>query len=219
MHVQALAGLEALAHLPAAAGFLMEAELRALAAQTMHDVAHGPYTGEISGPMLVELGVTYVILGHSERRAYCGEADDAINRKLRSALAYGIVPILAVGETALEHERGETQARVASQTRAAFDGVAPADVARCVVAYEPIWAIGTGLNDSPQNANAAIAHIRGCVAGLDRARILYGGSMKGDNAAALMAMPDIDGGLIGGASLTAASFAAVIDGARAKVAS
>ena len=188
----------------------------ALAAQTMHDSAHGPFTGEIAAPMLVELGVTYVILGHSERRAYCGESDDAVNRKVRSALAYGMIPIVAVGESASEHERGETHARVMLQTRAAFANVPLADVARCVVAYEPIWAIGTGLNDSPDNANAVIAQIRASVAGLANARILYGGSMKGDNAAVLMAMPEIDGGLIGGASLTAATFAAVIDGARTK---
>lgn len=188
----------------------------ALAAQTMHDFAHGPYTGEVSAPMLVEIGVRYVIIGHSERRAFCGESDDAVNRKVRSALANGIVPIVAVGETAPEHELGETHAKVTLQTRAAFADVATDDIARCVVAYEPIWAIGTGLVDSPENASAVIAQIRACVDGLAHARILYGGSMKGDNASALMAMPQIDGGLIGGASLTAPAFAAVIDGARAK---
>ncbi len=188
----------------------------ALAAQTMHDFAHGPYTGEISAPMLVEIGVTYVILGHSERRAFCGETDDAINRKVRSALLHGMIPIVAVGETASEHQLGETRAKVTLQTRAAFSGVDPQDVSRCVVAYEPIWAIGTGLTDTPKNANAVTAEIRACVPGLDHARILYGGSMKGDNAAMLMAMPQIDGGLIGGASLAAETFAAVIGGASAK---
>ncbi len=186
----------------------------ALAAQTMHDFAHGPYTGEISAPMLAEIGVRFVIIGHSERRAFCGESDDAVNRKVRSSLAHGIVPIVAVGETASEHELGETHAKVTLQTRAAFLGVSSEDVARCVVAYEPIWAIGTGLVDSPENANEVIAQIRACVDGLARARILYGGSMKGENAAALMAMSEIDGGLIGGASLTAPAFAAVIAGAR-----
>ncbi len=188
----------------------------ALAAQTMHDFAHGPYTGEISAPMLAEIGVRFVIIGHSERRAFCGESDDAVNRKVRSSLAHGIVPIVAVGETASEHELGETHAKVTLQTRAAFLGVSSEDVARCVVAYEPIWAIGTGLVDSPENANEVIAQIRACVDGLARARILYGGSMKGENAAALMAMSEIDGGLIGGASLTAPAFAAVIAGARSK---
>ena len=188
----------------------------ALGAQTMHDFAHGPFTGEVSAPMLAEIGVRFVIVGHSERRAFCGESDDAVNRKVRSALAHGIMPIVAVGETASEHELGETHAKVTLQTRAAFLGVSRDDVARCVVAYEPIWAIGTGLVDSAENANAVIAQIRACVDGLAHARILYGGSMKGDNAAALMAMPEIDGGLIGGASLTAPEFAAVIDGARSK---
>ena len=187
-----------------------------LAAQTMHDFVHGPYTGEISAPMLAEIGVRFVIIGHSERRAFCGESDDAVNRKVRSSLAHGIVPIVAVGETASEHELGETHAKVTLQTRAAFLGVSSEDVARCVVAYEPIWAIGTGLVDSPENANEVIAQIRACVDGLARARILYGGSMKGENAAALMAMSEIDGGLIGGASLTAPAFAAVIAGARSK---
>ncbi len=188
----------------------------ALAAQTMHDFAHGPFTGEVSAPMLVELGIRYVILGHSERRAFCAESDDGINRKVRSALTHGMTPIVAVGETAEEHALGETHAKVTLQTRAAFEGVAPEDVARCVVAYEPIWAIGTGLVDSPENANDVIARIRASVAGLAHARILYGGSMKGDNAAALMAQPQIDGGLIGGASLTADAFGAVIAATRVR---
>lgn len=186
----------------------------ALAAQTMHDVAHGAFTGEISAAMLREVGVTYVILGHSERRAFCGESDDGINRKVRSALINGMTPIVAVGETATEHELGQTHARVSYQVRAAFDGIAPEDVARCVVAYEPIWAIGTGLNDSPDNASDVIGKIRTSVAGLANARILYGGSMKGENAAALLAQPTIDGGLIGGASLTAVAFGAIVAAAR-----
>ncbi|GAC1544080.1 MAG: triose-phosphate isomerase [Vulcanimicrobiaceae bacterium] len=188
----------------------------ALAAQTMHDFAQGPFTGEIGAPMLAELGVSYVILGHSERRAHCNESDEGINRKVRSALANGMTPIVAVGETASEHDQGQTHAKVTLQTRAAFDGVPATDVARCVVAYEPIWAIGTGSNDDPANADDVIGQIRSCVAGLATARILYGGSMKGENAAALMARPQIDGGLIGGASLTAPAFAAVIDAARVR---
>lgn len=184
-----------------------------LAAQTMHEGEHGAYTGEISPVMLEEIGVRWVILGHSERRADCNETDGGVSRKVRSALAHGLIPIVAVGETREEHERGETQAKVVRQTRAAFDGVAPEDVARCVVAYEPIWAIGTGLVDEPPNANAVIGEIRASVAGLERARILYGGSMKGENAAALMEQPEIDGGLIGGASLKAATFLAVVEAA------
>ncbi len=182
----------------------------ALAAQTMHESDHGPYTGEISAPMLREIGVTYVILGHSERRAACGETDAGVNRKVRAALAHGLTPIVAVGESELEHARHLTVAIVTRQARAAFEGVAPADVARCVVAYEPIWAIGTGLFDSPENANAVIGAIRGSVEGLSGARLLYGGSMKSDNAAALMAQPNIDGGLVGGASLQAATFLGIV---------
>ena len=188
----------------------------ALAAQTMHDFVHGAFTGEIGAPMLVELDVTYVILGHSERRAFSNETDAGINRRVRSALVHGITPIVAVGETADEHAHGETHAKVTLQTRAAFDGVDASDVARCVVAYEPIWAIGTGLVDDPENANAVIGGIRASVTGLGNARILYGGSMKGENAAALMAQPQIDGGLIGGASLAATTFGPVIDAARAR---
>lgn len=186
-----------------------------VAAQTMHEGQNGAFTGEVSAPMLCELGVTHVILGHSERRAYNAESDDAVHRKVRAALAYGLTPIVAVGETPSEHAAGITHAIVTAQTQLAFAGVSPADVAGCVVAYEPIWAIGTGMSDTPDNANRVIAHIRGSVAGLSDARILYGGSMKPDNAAALMAMSDIDGGLIGGASLRADSFAAIVACVRA----
>jgi triosephosphate isomerase len=189
-----------------------------LGAQNMHETDHGPFTGEISPVMLRELGVTYVILGHSERRASCNETDAGVSRKVRSALEHGLTPIVAVGETEDEHRRELTRSRVTSQTRAAFIDVAPADVARCVVAYEPIWAIGTGLVDAPESANGVMAEIRACVPGLQGARILYGGSMKGENAAALMAQPDIDGGLIGGASLSAVAFAAVIDAAAPRAA-
>jgi triosephosphate isomerase (TIM) len=184
-----------------------------LGAQTMHESEHGPFTGEISPLMLLELGVTYVILGHSERRATCNETDAGVARKVRSALAHGLTPIVAVGETAEEHQRDETLARVTHQTRAAFAEVTAGDVARCVVAYEPIWAIGTGLVEEPESANNVLAAIRASVAGLEDARLLYGGSMRGDNASALMAQPEIDGGLIGGASLNAAAFLAVIEAA------
>ncbi len=189
-----------------------------IAAQTMHERRTGAFTGEVSAPMLRELGVTYVIIGHSERRAYYAENDDAVNRKVRAAIDHGITPIVAVGETQAEHEDSLTVARVTAQTKIAFANVASDDVARCVVAYEPIWAIGTGLSDTPDNANRVIAQIRGSVTGLETARLLYGGSMKADNAAALMAESDIDGGLIGGASLDPASFAAILACARARVA-
>jgi len=189
----------------------------ALGAQTMHERDDGPFTGEISAPMLRELGVVYVILGHSERRATCGENDAAINRKVHAALGHDITPIVAVGETRDEHVAGQTLHKVTHQTRAAFAGVARADVERCVVAYEPIWAIGSGLSDEPASADRVMAEIRSCTAGLAGARILYGGSMKPDNAALLLAQPNIDGGLIGGASLSAASFAAIANCARTRV--
>lgn len=187
-----------------------------LGAQTMNESDHGPFTGEISPVMLVELGVRFVILGHSERRANCGETDSGVNRKVRAALAHGLTPIVAVGETETEHAAGATRARVVSQTRAAFEGVDPANVARCVVAYEPIWAIGTGRVDEPESANAVIGEIRDCVTGLAGARLLYGGSMKGNNAAALMAQPNIDGGLIGGASLGVGPFLEIVEAARGR---
>jgi triosephosphate isomerase (TIM) len=185
----------------------------ALGAQTMSEHHEGPFTGEISPLMLRDVGVTYVILGHSERRANCGESDTGVNHKVRSALSHGITPIVAVGETEAEHAAGETLDKVLWQTRAAFAEVSEDDVARCVVAYEPIWAIGTGQNDTPESANAVLGEIRQCVPGLADARLLYGGSMKGANAAPLMAQPNIDGGLIGGASLMVPSFLAVINAA------
>jgi len=190
----------------------------ALGAQNMHEREYGAFTGEISATMLREIGVSYVILGHSERRAYNGETDDAINRKVRAALDHALTPIVAVGETGAEHEDGLTVAVVTAQTRIAFANVSEADVARCVVAYEPIWAIGSGLSDTPASANNVIGEIRGSVAGLAGARLIYGGSMKPDNAAAFMAEPDIDGGLIGGASLDPAAFAAIVECARLRVA-
>ena len=190
----------------------------AVAAQTMHEGRNGAFTGEISAPMLRELGVTYVIVGHSERRAYYAENDDAVNRKVHAAISHGLTPIVAVGETQEEHAGGLTLAKVTTQTQIAFANVSAQDVARCVVAYEPIWAIGTGLSDTPDNANRVIAEIRASVTGLATARLLYGGSMKADNAAALLGESDIDGGLIGGASLEPAAFAAIVACARARVA-
>lgn len=185
----------------------------AFGAQTMHEADEGAFTGEISPPMLREFGVAYVILGHSERRRSCGETDESVALKARAALAHGITPIIAVGETTEEHARGEAVAKSVRQTRAALGDLAEHDVARCVIAYEPIWAIGTGLVEEPAGANAVMGAVRACLQGLHHARIIYGGSMKGDNTAALMAQPDIDGGLIGGASLTAHTFAQIIEAA------
>jgi triosephosphate isomerase len=187
-----------------------------LGAQTMHYADSGAFTGEISPVMLRELGVRWVILGHSERRAQCGETDDAIALKVRSALAHGLTPIVAVGETADEHERGEMIAKVTRQTRSALAGLSPELVAGCVVAYEPIWAIGSGKNDEPAQSDAVIAALRTSVDGLANARLLYGGSMKPGNARAFMEQPNIDGGLVGGASLEAESFLAIVDAARVR---
>lgn len=190
-----------------------------LAAQTMHWADEGAYTGEISPPMLLDCGVRWVILGHSERRAAAGELDADINAKVRVALAYDITPIVAVGETADEHAADLAHEKVTRQTRAAFAELSAREIARCVVAYEPIWAIGTGNMDRPETANAVMGTIRTCIAGLHDARLLYGGSVKPANIADLMAQEHIDGALVGGASLEPASFAALVHNARIGAAS
>ena len=182
----------------------------ALGAQNMHWEEQGAYTGEIAAGMLCELGVSYVLLGHSERRAFAGESDSNIALKVRTALRNGLTPIVAVGETLDEHNLGQTLERVTLQTMAAFAGLDDAEVAACVVAYEPIWAIGTGKADDPQNADYVMGAIRQCVPALRESRILYGGSVKPDNIEALCLQPNIDGGLVGGASLQVESFAALI---------
>jgi triosephosphate isomerase (TIM) len=183
-------------------------------AQNMSWAQQGAFTGEISPAMLVECGVRWVVLGHSERRALFGELDERVNEKVRAALANGITPIVAVGETAAERAAGETRDKVMRQVRAAFAGVPDAEVRRCVVAYEPIWAIGTGNACSPEDADDVMGEIRGCVPALASARLLYGGSMTPENVAAYVARPNVDGGLVGGASLDPASFAALLEGAR-----
>jgi len=188
-----------------------------LGAQTMHWAPSGPYTGEISAPMLREAGVQWVVLGHSERRASCGEVDVSINKKVSAALANGLTPVIAVGETAEEHAAGLAAERVVAQAQGAFDGIGADDVARCVVAYEPIWAIGTGNIDRPEEANAIMQRIRDSVKGLNRTRILYGGSVKPDNIADLMMQPSINGALVGGASLDAQSFAGLLRNAHPNV--
>jgi triosephosphate isomerase len=199
--------------IPAASLKLRATRVR-LGAQTMHWELMGPFTGEVSAPMLREFGVTYVILGHSERRAACNETDRTVNLKVQTAIAQGLTPIVAVGETLDERNAGVTDARVIAQTRAAFDGV-PRDVlARVVVAYEPIWAIGTGKNCDPQEADRVMSTIRGCVDGLEATPVLYGGSMTAENVASYVERPHIDGGLVGGASLDPAGFAALIANAR-----
>lgn len=186
----------------------------AVGAQTMHWADAGAFTGEIAPPMLLELGVRWVILGHSERRAGAAESDATVNRKVQAALAHGITPIVAVGETEDEHAAGLAAQRVVAQTRGAFAGVEPGAVARCLVAYEPIWAIGTGKTDTPESANRTMGAIRTAVAGLAGVRLLYGGSVKPDNIAAFVAQEHIAGALVGGASLDPASYAALLRNAR-----
>jgi triosephosphate isomerase len=186
-----------------------------LGAQNCHFEAHGAFTGEVSAPMLAKLHVQYVIVGHSERRELFGETDEIVAKKLRAVLAADMQPIVCVGETLDEREAGATDAKVAGQIRAAFANLPSDTAARCVVAYEPIWAIGTGRNATPDDAGATIGVVRATlreIVGATAAeiRILYGGSMKPGNAADLMAMPEIDGGLVGGASLDPDEFARVV---------
>ena len=192
----------------------MGAKLRglpiALGAQTMHWAPEGPYTGEIAAPMLVELGAQYVILGHSERRAYCGETDHSVNLKVIAALEAGLTPIVAVGETAEQHAAGDTISHCATQARAALAGLSDEQIARCVFAYEPIWAIGSGTPDTPESANAVMGSIRTALPALANIRVLYGGSMKPGNVEAFAAQPNIDGGLVGGASLIPEDFATLV---------
>ncbi len=189
-----------------------------LGAQTMHEADEGAFTGEVSAAMLVAVGCRYVILGHSERRQLFGETDDGVNRKVRSALSHGLAPIVCVGETLDERKARTAEPVVGRQLAAALGGVEIEASETLVVAYEPVWAIGTGETASPEQAQAMHHFIRARVTeALGEAgravEILYGGSVKPGNAAALFAQPDIDGGLIGGASLDAESFAAIVDAA------
>ena len=187
-----------------------------LGAQNCHWENQGAYTGEVAPLMLAKLAIEFVIVGHSERRSLFGETDEMVSRKLRAVLAQGMTPIVCVGETLDEREAGETEARVSSQTRAAFAGVKAVDAATRVIAYEPIWAIGTGRNATPDDANQTIGIVRDTVRTLyddltaGSVRIQYGGSVKAGSAAALMAMPEIDGALVGGASLDPDEFARIV---------
>jgi len=173
---------------------------------------HGAYTGEVSAAMLFECGCRYVIVGHSERRAYHAESDQLVADKAKAALARGVTPIVCVGETLAQREAGETEAVVKRQLSAAIHTLAHC-AGEMVVAYEPVWAIGTGRTATPEQAQAVHAllraQLRAATARADEMKILYGGSVKPDNAATLFAQPDIDGGLIGGASLKAADFVAI----------
>ena len=188
-----------------------------VAAQNMHEEDSGAFTGEVAAPMLVEAGVEAVILGHSERRQLFGETDEALARKVPAALAAGLEPILCVGETEEARDAGQTDAVLEGQLRADLAAVDPTRVAEVTIAYEPIWAIGTGRTATPEQAQETIAFIRDLLreggAEADRVRILYGGSVNPANAAELMAQPDIDGALVGGASLDPADFAAIVEAA------
>jgi triosephosphate isomerase len=186
-----------------------------LGAQNCHWEEQGAYTGEISPEMLTKLSVSYVIVGHSERRQLFGELDDGVNRKVKAVLAHGMTPIMCVGETEEEREQGLTEEKVGSQVRLGLSGLDPDAVASLVIAYEPIWAIGTGKTASADDAGQVAAYLRGVVAeqwgdAAEQVRILYGGSVKPGNVAAIMAKTDIDGALVGGASLDPDTFASLI---------
>ena len=187
----------------------------AVYAQNMHEAPEGAYTGAVSAGMLTDIGVDGVVLGHSERRQYFCETDKALSHKLPAALAAGLSPILCVGETEDERDRGDTERRLRHQVQEALHDLAPDQIAKVTIAYEPVWAIGTGKVATPEQAQEAIGFVRALVA--DRAkdaaevvRVLYGGSVKADNAAELLALPDVDGALVGGASLDPESFAAIL---------
>jgi triosephosphate isomerase (TIM) len=188
-----------------------------VAAQNMHEEPSGAFTGEVSAFMLGEIGVDAVILGHSERRQHFGETDEALARKVPAALAAGLEPILCVGESEEARDAGQTEAVLERQLEAGLAAVKPAELTRVVVAYEPIWAIGTGRTASPEQAQETIAFIRDTLrvdgGAADRVRILYGGSVKPGNAAELMSQPDVDGALVGGASLDPVDFAAIVEAA------
>ena len=185
--------------------------------QNIHWAEKGAFTGEISADMLKAHGVEYAIVGHSERRQYFGETDATVNQRAKAAIAAGITPIICVGESLEQRESGVTNAVVSGQTKAALDGIEAKDVETLVIAYEPIWAIGTGKTATKEDANATIAVIRGAIAEVygkdvaEKVRIQYGGSMNPKNASELMSMPEIDGGLIGGASLKAEDFSKVVN--------
>lgn len=188
----------------------------AIGAQSCHWEESGAFTGEVSPAMLAKLDVAYVIAGHSERRELFGETDETVNLKVQAIYKWGMTPILCVGETLAEREEGTTESKVIGQVSAGLAGLSTEQVAGLVIAYEPIWAIGTGRTATPDDAQTVCATIRATVAELKGAdiaaavRIQYGGSVKATNAAELMACPDIDGALVGGASLESESFAGIV---------
>ena len=188
-------------------------------AQNVHWAPSGAFTGEISAAMLADVGVTHVIIGHSERRQYFGETDETVNQRTKAALGAGLTAVVCVGETLAQREAGQTMGVIDAQVRTDLADIAPADMAKVVIAYEPVWAIGTGKVATDEQAQEVHAFIRGVLREMfgaeiaDATRILYGGSMKPANAKGLLAQPDIDGGLIGGAALKAPDFLAIIQAA------
>jgi len=190
-----------------------------IGAQNLHWERDGAFTGEVSASMVRETGARYAIVGHSERRTLFGDTNDTVNKRMHAALTAGLVPIVCVGETLAERDRNETLAVLDRQIKESLDGVTGEQLSGMVLAYEPVWAIGTGRNATPAQAGEAHFHIRQRLKqwfGLDaseRCRVLYGGSVKPDNIAKLIAEPDVDGGLVGGASLDPKSFFAIIQGA------
>jgi triosephosphate isomerase len=188
-------------------------------AQNMHEADEGAFTGDVSAAMLTEIDVQGVILGHSERRQYFNETDRALQQKVPKALDAGLTPILCVGETEEERDRGDTERKLRHQVQEALEKVAKDRLPEVVIAYEPIWAIGTGKVATPEQAQEAVAFVRALVEDQDKdagqaVRILYGGSVKPDNAPEILALPDVDGALVGGASLQADTFAKLVEAAR-----
>jgi triosephosphate isomerase (TIM) len=189
-------------------------------AQNLHWEDNGAFTGEISGVQLKDLGVDYVIIGHSERRAYFAETDETVNKKVHASFKHGLTPIVCVGEKLEEREGGQTKEVCKVQTEAALAGLSAEQAAQVVIAYEPIWAIGTGKSSTSEDANEVISYIRELIAGqfsqqvADQVRIQYGGSVKPNNISEYMGASDIDGALVGGASLEPASYIALVEGAK-----
>ena len=194
---------------------VLEGSSIGLGGQNLYWEEKGAFTGEVSGPLLRDAGCSHVIIGHSERRQYFAETDESVNRRTRAALAGGLVPVVCVGETLEERESGRAQEVVERQVRGGLEGFSADEVSAIVLAYEPVWAIGTGKTATPDEADGVHAFIRGLISSAfgdivsDRLRILYGGSVKPDNVDDLMARPHIDGALVGGASLKAESFARI----------
>ena len=188
-----------------------------IGAQNMHFEEKGAYTGEISGKMLKVINVEYVIIGHSERRQYFNETDETVNKKLKAAFVYGLKPIVCVGETLEQRENGETEKVITTQTKLALDGLTAEQAKNTIIAYEPIWAIGTGKTATKEDANNSIKQIRNQIKEIygadvsENVIIQYGGSVKSSNAKDLFEMSDIDGGLVGGASLKADEFAKIVN--------